>query len=140
MLRRLPHAVKVPACSTIHAILDRHGLVTHPARSRTRTTGTPLSEGLRPNKLWCTDYKGEFMLGDKLLLSVDGHRSRFALSAPLWRFDFGYTQRFCLQRTCDVRDSRIVQDVLPGKAITAHEERGLLYLLRYRINTSLSFR
>src|SRR5215210_1316854 len=65
LLRRLPHAVKVPACSTIHAILDRHGLVTHPTRSRTRTTGTPLSEGLGPNDLWCTDYKGEFMLGDK---------------------------------------------------------------------------
>ena len=24
LLRRLPHAVKVPACSTIHAVLDRH--------------------------------------------------------------------------------------------------------------------
>ncbi|MBV8073387.1 MAG: hypothetical protein JO270_26055 [Acidobacteriaceae bacterium] len=24
LLRRLPHEVKVPACSTIHAILDRH--------------------------------------------------------------------------------------------------------------------
>ena len=28
LLRRLPHEVKVPACSIIHAILDRHGLVT----------------------------------------------------------------------------------------------------------------
>jgi transposase InsO family protein len=79
LLRRLPHAVKIPACSTIHAILDRHGLVTHPTRSRTRTTGTPLSEGLGPNDLWCTDYKGEFMLGDKRYcypLTVTDHASR----------------------------------------------------------------
>src|SRR3954471_11129641 len=49
LLRRLPNAVTFPACSTIHAVLDRHGLVTDPVRSRTRTTGTPLSEGLQPN-------------------------------------------------------------------------------------------
>jgi hypothetical protein len=36
-----------------------------PVRSRTRAQGTPLSEGLSPNDLWCTDYKGEFMLADK---------------------------------------------------------------------------
>jgi transposase len=37
LLRRLPSEVKVPARSTIHAILDRHGLVTQARRSRTRT-------------------------------------------------------------------------------------------------------
>ena len=84
LLRRLPHAVRVPACSTIHAILDRHDLVTHPTRSRTRATGTPLSEGIGPNDLWCTDYKGEFMLGGQaILLPADGHRSRFAISAAV---------------------------------------------------------
>jgi len=40
-----PHAVKVPARSTIHAILDRHGLVSRARRSRTRAEGTPLSSG-----------------------------------------------------------------------------------------------
>ena len=65
LLRRLPHEVKVPARSTIHAILDRHGLVTRAQRSRTHAEGTPLSSGLSPNTLWCTDYKGEFMLGNK---------------------------------------------------------------------------
>ena len=49
LLRRLPHAVKVPACSTIHAVLDRHRLVVRPTRSRTRAEGTPLSQGLSPN-------------------------------------------------------------------------------------------
>ena len=74
--------VKVPACSTVHAVLDRHGLVSHPVRSRTRAQGTPLSEGLSPNDLWCTDYKGEFMLADKRYcypLTVTDHASRFLL-------------------------------------------------------------
>jgi transposase InsO family protein len=82
LLRRLPHAVKVPAASTIHAVLDRHGLVSHPRRSRTRAEGTPLSEGLIPNDLWCTDYKGEFMLADRRYcypLTVTDHASRYLL-------------------------------------------------------------
>ena len=82
LLRRLPHAVKVPASSTIHAVLDRHGLVSRARRSRTRAEGTPLSEGLSPNDLWCTDYKGEFMLADKRYcypLTVTDHASRYLL-------------------------------------------------------------
>ena len=82
LLRRLPHAVKVPACSTIHAVLDRKGLVARPTRFRTRAKGTPLSEGTNPNDLWCTDYKGEFMLGDKRYcypLTVTDLASRFLL-------------------------------------------------------------
>lgn len=82
LLRRLPHAVKVPACSTIHAVMDRHGLVSRPHRARTRAEGTPLSEGSRPNDLWCTDYKGEFQLADKRYcypLTVTDHASRFLL-------------------------------------------------------------
>jgi transposase InsO family protein len=82
LLRRLPHAVKVPATSTIHAILDRHGLVTRPTRARNRAEGTPLSEGLRPNDLWCTDYKGEFRLGNNHYcypLTVTDHASRYLL-------------------------------------------------------------
>jgi len=46
LLRKLPNDVRVPACSTIHAILDRHGLVVRPRRSRTKTEGTPLSPDL----------------------------------------------------------------------------------------------
>ena len=82
LLRRLPHAVKVPACSTIHAVLDRRGLVTRTTRPRTHSEGTRLSEGLRPNDLWCTDYKGEFMLGDRRYcypLTVTDHASRYVL-------------------------------------------------------------
>jgi transposase InsO family protein len=82
LLRKLPNDVRVPACSTIHAILDRHGLVARQRRSRTKTEGTPLSQGLAPNALWCTDYKGEFMLGDKRYcypLTVSDHASRYLL-------------------------------------------------------------
>jgi transposase InsO family protein len=65
LLRRLPHAVKTPAASNIHAILDRHGLVQTMGRRRSRAEGTPLSEGLHPDDLWCTGYKGEFQLNDR---------------------------------------------------------------------------
>jgi len=83
LLRRLPHAVKVPACSIIHAVLDRHGLVNRPRLRRgTRAQGTALSQGLNPNDLWCADYKGEFLLGNKRYcypLTVTDHASRFLL-------------------------------------------------------------
>ena len=47
LVRRLPGDVRVPAKSTIHAVLYRHGLVRVPGRPRRRATGTPLSPGLR---------------------------------------------------------------------------------------------
>jgi len=95
LLRKLPHAVKVPAASTVHAVLDRHGLVSRAARPRTPAQGTALSEGVRPNDLWCVDYKGEFQLGDKRYcypLTVTDHASRLLLCEALestprtWRF------------------------------------------------------
>ena len=82
LLRRLPHAIKVPAASTVHAVLDRHGLVQRIARPCTCAEGTPLSDGLQPNNLWCTDYKGEFQLADKRYcypLTVTDHASRYLL-------------------------------------------------------------
>ena len=63
-------------------LLDRHGLVQRMARPRTRAEGTPLSDGLQPNDLWSTDYKGEFQLGDKRYcypLTVTDHASRYLL-------------------------------------------------------------
>lgn len=83
LLRHLPHEVKVPAISTIHVVLDRHQLVSRSRkRSRTKAEGTPLSAGLNPNDLWCTDYKGEFQLGNKQYcypLTVTDYCSRFLL-------------------------------------------------------------
>ncbi len=82
LLRRFRSEIKIPARSTIHAILDRHGLVSKARRSRTRAEGTRLSAGLKPNDLWCTDYKGEFQLGNKKYcypLTVTDHASRYLL-------------------------------------------------------------
>jgi len=81
LVRRLAGDVRVPARSTIHAVLDRHGLVAR-MRRRRRATGTPLSQGLKPNDLWCADFKGEFKLGNGRYcypLTVTDHASRYLL-------------------------------------------------------------
>src|SRR5258705_9522178 len=57
-----PH---LPAISTVHAVLDRYHLVQHRRGRRARATGTELSRPTAPNALWCADYKGEFMLGNR---------------------------------------------------------------------------
>jgi transposase InsO family protein len=82
LVRRLAGDVRVPARSTIHAVLDRHGLVKRLGRPRQRATGTPLSAGTNPNDLWCVDFKGEFKLGNGRYcypLTVTDHASRFLL-------------------------------------------------------------
>jgi transposase InsO family protein len=82
LVKRLPGDVRVPAKSTVHAVLDRNGLVKRIGRTRNRATGTPLSEGAAPNDLWCADFKGEFMLGNRRYcypLTVTDHASRFLL-------------------------------------------------------------
>ena len=81
-MRRLDGDIKVPAKSTIHAVLDRHGLVKRGGGPRHRAQGTPLSEGAVPNALWCADYKGEFKLGNGRYcypLTVTDHASRYLL-------------------------------------------------------------
>src|SRR5881227_2326286 len=82
LVRRLAVDIRVPAKSTIHAVLDRHGLVQRAGRKRNRAHGTPLSEGIMPNDLWCADFKGEFKLGNGQYcypLTVTDHASRFLL-------------------------------------------------------------
>ena len=82
LVRRLAGDVRVPAKSTIHAVLDRHGLVKRIGRTRNHATGTPLSQGAAPNELWCADFKGEFKLGNGQYcypLTVTDHASRFLL-------------------------------------------------------------
>ncbi|MEO1020786.1 MAG: IS481 family transposase [Pseudomonadota bacterium] len=82
LIRRLAGEVRIPARSTVHAVLDRHGLVKRRGRKRHRATGTSLSAGAAPNELWCTDFKGEFKLGNQRYcypLTVTDHASRFVL-------------------------------------------------------------
>ena len=71
-----------PAVSTIHAVLDRHGLVKRKKRRRYKAQGTPLIAAHRPNALWCADYKGEFTLGNKQYcypLTISDYSSRYLI-------------------------------------------------------------
>jgi putative transposase len=94
--------VQCPAISTVHAVLDRHGLVVRRRRRhRHRATGTGLSCPTVPNALWCADYKGEFMLADRRYcypLTVTDFASRFliacdALSTTQEKFAFTAFER-----------------------------------------------
>ena len=54
-LRRLHPDVRTPAISTVHAVLDRHGLVKRRRKRRHRAQGTALSRPRRPNAFRCMD-------------------------------------------------------------------------------------
>lgn len=74
--------IQVPATSTIHAVLDRHGLVQRRKRRRFRAEGTTLTHVNQPNDLWCADYKGEFMMGNRTYcypLTISDYASRYLL-------------------------------------------------------------
>jgi len=82
--RRFPE-IKLPAISTIHAVLDRNGLVKSKLRKKKiyEATGTHLSDPDQPNELWCADYKGEFMLGNRQYcypLTITDHASRYLIA------------------------------------------------------------
>ncbi len=82
LLRKFSSEVRVPAVSTIHAVLDRHELVQPRKGRRYRAQGTPLSVAKEPNDLWCADFKGEFKLGDGRYcypLTVTDQASRYLL-------------------------------------------------------------
>ena len=64
-LRRKYPDLRCPASSTVHAVLDRHGLVERRLRRRYKAKGTALSRPGQPNELWCADFKGEFQLADR---------------------------------------------------------------------------
>ncbi len=75
--------IRPPASSTIHVVLDRHGLVERRKRRRHKAQGTTLSEAQSPNVLWCADFKGEFRLGNRKYcypLTITDQRSRYLLA------------------------------------------------------------
>ena len=75
--------IQCPASSTVHAVLDRHGLVRRRRRRRPHLQGTALGRPTQPNELWCADYKGEFMLADRRYcypLTVSDFATRYLLS------------------------------------------------------------
>jgi putative transposase len=100
-IRRLHREITLPAISTVHAVLDRNGLVTRRRKRRYKPEGTALSPAQQPNELWCADYKGEFMLADKRYcypLTVTDFASRYliscdALSSTKERYAFTVFER-----------------------------------------------
>jgi putative transposase len=100
-LRRQSTVPQLPAISTVHAVLDRHGLVRRRRRRRAAATGTGLSRPTVPNALWCADYKGEFMLGDRRYcypLTITDFATRYlltceALSTTQEKFAFTVFER-----------------------------------------------
>jgi transposase InsO family protein len=82
LVRKLAGEVRVPAKSTVHAVLDRHGLVKRARQRKNRAQGTSLSPAAAPNELWCADFKGEFKLGNGRYcypLTVSDQASRYLL-------------------------------------------------------------
>jgi putative transposase len=82
-LRQRLSGVQLPAISTVHAVLDRHGLVIRRRRRRHVPLGTELSRPTQPNALWCADYKGEFLLGNRRYcypLTITDFASRYLLT------------------------------------------------------------
>ncbi len=82
-LRRLYPDIRCPAISTVHAVLDRNGLVKRRRRRRIKRKGTALTWPSRPNELWCADYKGEFMLANRRYcypLTITDFASRYLIA------------------------------------------------------------
>jgi len=82
LVRRLDGEIRLPAKSTVHAVLDRYGLVKRAKMRRNKAVGTTLSDVAQPNALWCADFKGEFRLGNGQYcypLTVTDQVSRFIL-------------------------------------------------------------
>lgn len=82
LMKKYPE-VRTPAKSTVHCILDRHGLVSRRKRKRFKAEGTTLTSVNNPNDLWCADYKGEFMLASRRYcypLTITDYASRYIFS------------------------------------------------------------
>jgi transposase InsO family protein len=83
--RRLHPEMKLPAASTVSAILKRRGLV-EPRRRRRhpeRVLVSPMGELSGPNEVWTTDFKGEFRVGSGQMcypLTIADGWSRFLLA------------------------------------------------------------
>ena len=55
IIREYP-MIKPPAISTVHAVLDRNGLVKRRKRRRYKAQGTALSYARSLNELWCSSF------------------------------------------------------------------------------------
>lgn len=76
--------IKLPATSTVHCVLDRHGLVDKQRkRNKYHATASYLSTPQQPNDLWCADFKGQFRMANHdycYPLTLSDFTSRFLIS------------------------------------------------------------
>lgn len=85
LLRRKYSLVKLPATSTVHCVLDRYDLVKKKnKRNKFHAVASYLSDPKEPNNLWCTDFKGQFVLNNKdknycFPLTISDFVSRFVI-------------------------------------------------------------
>lgn len=75
--------LKLPATSTVHCVLDRHGFVNKQRRRRKfHAIASYLSNPQEPNDLWCTDFKGQFRMKNHSYcypLTLTDFMSRFVI-------------------------------------------------------------
>lgn len=75
--------IKLPAISTVHCVLDRHGLVNkHRKRNKYHAIATYLSAPQNPNDLWCADFKGQFKIKNNIYcfpLTISDFVSRYII-------------------------------------------------------------
>jgi len=83
-LERRHPALTFPAQSTVYEILKRSDLVVPRPKCRKRgaTPSGHLADSHAPNEIWCVDFKGDFLLGNRhrcYPLTLSDHYSRFLL-------------------------------------------------------------
>jgi putative transposase len=81
MIREHPE-LKVPARSTVAALLQRNGLITsRNPRRRTPAATQPLAAATGANVIWCTDFKGKFKVDRRYChpLTISDAYSRYLL-------------------------------------------------------------
>ena len=84
VLRRKHPEMEMPVRSTIHDLLDRHGLVKkRSTRRRYHAYPTLREEDIKTaNQLWCADYKGQFRMANAKYcypLTITDFHSRYLL-------------------------------------------------------------
>lgn len=83
LLSRRYTNIKLPSISTVHCVLDRHDLVKKKKRRKKFSSiAGYLSTPKQANDLWCTDFKGQFIMGNQkhcFPLTITDQVSRFLI-------------------------------------------------------------
>ena len=74
----------IPTVLTVHNILKKHGLVCPQKRLRRVKPIHPIFDPKQCNEVWSADYKGKFLMGNKIYchpLTIADSKSRFVFTA-----------------------------------------------------------